>query len=130
MNNMASESIIHQYVIKLLDAFARPDVVCFHPANGEKRDARTARRLKLMGVRPGVADLILLVDGKFHALELKKPKGRQSEAQTEFAQSVERAGGFYHIAYGLDEAIGVLRGINVLRRGVKIQFTREDVGFA
>jgi hypothetical protein len=36
----------------------------FHVPNGGKRDGREAKKLKTMGVVPGVADLIFLYNGR------------------------------------------------------------------
>lgn len=56
----------------------------FAVPNGGRRDGITGARLKEEGVLAGVADLILLVpNADYHALliEMKTPKGRQSESQ-------------------------------------------------
>lgn len=56
----------------------------FAVPNGGRRDGITGARLKEEGVLAGVTDLILLVpNADYHALliEMKTPKGRQSESQ-------------------------------------------------
>jgi len=58
----------------------------FHPANGGKRPKGEAGKLKALGVKPGVPDLMLPFPsptGKWPgmALELKAPKGSVSEDQ-------------------------------------------------
>lgn len=56
----------------------------FAVPNGGRRDGITGKKLKDEGVVPGVSDLLLLYpSGKYHALcvEMKTPKGRQSEVQ-------------------------------------------------
>jgi hypothetical protein len=69
-------------------------------------------------VRAGVADLILLHDGQFFALELKAPGGRLTESQAAFLDDVEAAGGIVGCAEGLDAA---LRSFGTLG-----PFERED----
>jgi hypothetical protein len=65
-----------------------------------------AARFVGLGVKPGVADLILLHDAKFHALELKAhAKSRVSKAQKQFIADVKNAGGVADIGYGLGDAI-------------------------
>jgi len=62
-----------------------PGHFIFHPANGGKRNAREASRLKKMGVRPGVSDIIMLYpSGGFHGLliELKSPATQKSKRGT------------------------------------------------
>jgi hypothetical protein len=63
--------------------------IIFHPANGGKRNALEAARLKRMGVNPGVFDLVLPVSinswrGAF--LELKHGKNKATQLQKDFAR--------------------------------------------
>lgn len=63
----------------------------FAVPNGGRRDGITGARLKEEGVLAGVADLILLVpNADYHALliEMKTPKGRQSESQKAWQRAV------------------------------------------
>jgi hypothetical protein len=71
--------------------------VWFHCPNGEKRDKKTAGLLHQMGVRPGVADFILLCHGQAIAVEIKTLDGRQSKDQKGFSEAWQRAGGIYDI---------------------------------
>lgn len=67
----------------------------FHPANGEYRTKATAGRLKKMGVRAGIPDLLLFLPmGKYHgmAMELKVGKNQPSPTQREWLARLERAG--------------------------------------
>ena len=58
----------------------------------------TAVKLRQMGVRPGVADFILLTSTMLPlAVELKTLEGRQSEAQKGFQAAWEANGGTYVI---------------------------------
>lgn len=110
-----SEAELQQHIVKLLEAYARPEIEWHHVPNGEERHPRTARRLRLMGVQRGVADLMFTIDGRAIAVELKTEIGTQSGAQYEWQERFERAGGAYFIAHGLDEALGVLNGIGAFR---------------
>ncbi len=80
-----------------------------------------------MGMRPGAADIMFIIDRLFHALELKTEKGTQIPTQKSFEADVVRAGGTYHIAYGYDEAIAVLQDMDAFkpnivltRRGIRV----------
>jgi len=115
-----SEELLQKHIVKLLTAYARPDIEWHHVPNGEERHPATARKLKDMGVQSGVGDIMLLIDSRSHALELKTEIGTQSGAQSEWQERHERAGGIYHIAFGLDQALGILQGINAFRPGVTI----------
>lgn len=113
-----SESALQQHVVKLLNAYARPDIAYWHCPNGELRNWKVGVKLKAAGLRAGASDLMLLIDGHFHALELKTEVGVASGKQIEFGEAIERAGGSFHVAFGLDQAIGVLRGIGAFRDGL------------
>jgi hypothetical protein len=58
-----------------------------------------------MGTLAGVADICILHNGKFFALELKAPGGRSTAAQLAFRDSVNAAGGFASEAVGIDAGI-------------------------
>lgn len=85
--------------------------------NGGRRDAVTGAKLKAEGVVAGVSDLLLLVpQGKYHGLciEMKTPKGRQSEAQRRWQQAVEEMGYKYALVRSavqfMQEVDGYLAG--------------------
>lgn len=54
-------------------------------------------------VRNGVPDVIIVRDGKFIGLEIKKRTGRQTDAQKAFQKDLEKAGGKYFIIRSLDD---------------------------
>ncbi len=53
--------------------------------------------------RNGVPDIIVVKDGQFIGLEVKRPKGKQSEAQIEFQRDLEKAGGKYYVVTSIDD---------------------------
>lgn len=80
-----------------------------HVPNGEFRAKATAAKLKAMGVRAGTPDLVLLLRGRLYALELKRHDGRLSNEQRIAKDDIETAGGFWACAWGVDEALDILR---------------------
>jgi len=92
-------------------------VVWYAVPNGEKRDKITARRLKRLGVRAGVADLAFVLPGGSAAyLELKAGRdGRQSTEQKQFEADVIAAGARYALARTIDDALAVLKGWGAIR---------------
>ncbi len=110
-----SELQVHLTVVSYLRHCAAHGAWWFHPANGELRDARTAAKLKSMGVKAGTPDLLLLHQGRLFALELKRPGGRLSPAQIEARTAIEAAGGHWACAWGVDEALTILRTWGLLR---------------
>lgn len=85
----------------------------FHPANGEKRAKRTAQKLKRMGVKAGVPDLVLPVArGGFHSLYLEMKRldgGRLSIAQKRWRDALRAAGCEWAVAHGHEQAIAVIK---------------------
>lgn len=55
----------------------------------------------------GVPDIILVKDGIFWGLEIKRPGGKQSENQMIFQHKLEKAGGKYHIITSLDDILAL-----------------------
>jgi hypothetical protein len=105
----ASESTIHEAVVGHLRIRGRRGVPWFHVPNGELRDPATAAKLKRMGVRPGVPDLLLLIGGRLHGLELKRERGGTvSPEQIAVHAELTAAGAIVATARGVDEALGLL----------------------
>lgn len=74
--------------------------------NGGRRDKVTASIMKGEGVLAGVADLFLMKsNGEFHGLwiEMKTPKGRQSDSQKSFEQTAKSQNYEYKIARDMEE---------------------------
>lgn len=113
----ATELQIHIAIVDLLRASALPGVMWFHPASGEHRDKRTAAKLKAMGVRPGVPDLVLfLADGSVCFIEVKRERGgRMSPEQLAFRAWADDRGLPYAVVRSVDEAWACLRAWGCLR---------------
>lgn len=115
MSRNRPEAKIQEAVVAHLRQRAPKDCFWFHPPNGGYRHPREAVAFKRMGVRAGVPDLILLHQGRLHALELKAPGGRSTEAQLDARSEIDAAGGFASEAVGLDSALAVLTSWGLLR---------------
>ena len=113
--NHLPELDFHFQAWKLISAYKRRDVLAFHVPNGEKRDPRTADRLKAMGVRPGVSDFVVIVGGCTHFIELKTAKGSLSAEQRIFLADADTAGCMTHVVRSIDELSDVLNTIGALR---------------
>lgn len=84
----------------------------FHVPNGGSRNAKEAANLKRQGVVAGVADLLLLLPcGSFGCLcvELKTPKGRQSQYQREWGSKALKYGNLYVVCRSVDEFMNTIR---------------------
>lgn len=93
-------------------AYPRISHLLHHSPNGGKRNLREASRFKAMGVRAGFPDLILLIANKeynYLAIELKAPKGVQTEKQKEYQRLIESNGGKYSICRKVDDFINTIQ---------------------
>lgn len=111
------EDSLQMAVAKFL-ALQYPDLLWWHTPNGGKRNAREAGRLKAMGVRPGVADLLFIwkLSGNFidsGAIELKAGKNALQESQKDFQEKWIGIGGHYALCRSLDEVMGALESWGV-----------------
>ena len=111
-----TELALQKFAATLLRLNAAPDVIWFHPPNGEARSARTGGKLKAMGVKPGVPDLVIVCPGgRVRFLELKSPKGSLSMHQRAFRTFCEFNGAPYEVATTPDEVMSILQSWGALR---------------
>lgn len=106
------ESKIQQACIRWFRLqYPQLQLLLFAVPNGGNRDAITGAIMKREGVVRGVADLILLVPCKGYAslcIEMKKPKGKQSESQIMWQKEAERARNKYVVCKSLDDFMSVI----------------------
>jgi len=119
------EVSLHIALVSFLRLALRADVLFFHVPNGERRDPRTAAKLKAMGVLPGVADLQFHWLDHFRRrrvlhLELKGARGVQRDRQREFELAVRLLGDDYRVVRSIEEGAAILRERQLLRPGVKV----------
>jgi hypothetical protein len=113
----APEFKVHCMVADALRVSIQPGWLWFHVPNGEYRSERTGERLKRMGVKPGVSDILLIAPpaGLLHALELKRRGEKPNYLQTAFLEAVVRAGGMAGYADTFDGAMTILMGWGAVR---------------
>lgn len=72
--------------------------------NGGARDGRTASILNATGVRPGVADLCLVLpEGKVVWIEMKLPNGRQSPDQVSWEAMLDEREHLYLVVRSMED---------------------------
>jgi hypothetical protein len=121
-DDMQADLVLH------IEARKYPDVVYWHTPNSSKLGGKRTKsgvpleaiRLKRMGFRKGVSDLVFVHRGNFYAMELKAgDSARPTEEQMEFASDVNAAGGHAVICHDIDRALrclerwGLIRGTTV-----------------
>jgi hypothetical protein len=110
-----SEDAIQRAVFEHLAIRGARGVFAFHPANGGYRRPVEAARLKGLGVRPGVPDVIAFHRGQVYAIELKTEGGRATDTQRQAIEDIRAAGGHAQVCHGLDQALAILEGWGLLR---------------
>jgi hypothetical protein len=109
-----SEHEIHKAVVKYLDTCGRKDILWFHPENARKCTPRQGAMRKAIGVKAGVPDFVLIIDGDPVFLELKSARGKLSKEQEVFANRAMDSGCQYYVASDIDEAISFLEHIDAI----------------
>jgi hypothetical protein len=109
------EDQLQRAVCQHLQQRGARNMVWFAVPNGGKRRPVEAAIMRGLGVRSGVADLILVHGGRPFALELKADNGKPSAAQIAFTEDFSAAGGCASIALGLDHALRTLEMWGILR---------------
>lgn len=84
----------------------------FAVPNGGRRGRVEAARLKGLGVRSGIPDLVILFDGGTSLFcELKSPKGRLSFVQKIWAESLNSMGFHWAEVRSLDDLRGAVKRV-------------------
>lgn len=119
------EDALQRAVVQWL-TLAKPRCLWFHVPNGGARDAITGAKLKAMGVKAGVPDLVFIWKGGAGFVELKRPEdrcllselsrpeGRLSPSQRAFKDECDGLGVPYVVATSVDEAIATVRSWGLL----------------
>lgn len=107
------EQALQRDVAEMLDRLAGPNgFAWFAVPNGGKRNRTEAAIFKALGVKAGVADIVIVTAprGRAFFLELKSERGRASPAQLDFRDRVTALGAPYGLAKSLDDVAVFLRG--------------------
>ena len=119
---MRSEDVEQEAVIAWAHMEERylPDLkMLYHVPNERKCTVQQGAKLKRLGVRAGVPDLILdVARGNYHGLriEMKAMGGRATPAQKEWLDQLRLQGYAATICYGAEAAIKVLK--DYLEKGI------------
>lgn len=73
------------------------DFIFWHTPNGGSRNKAEASKLKMMGVLPGVPDLIIMAREKVIFVEFKDATGKASNVQKDFRDKAREYGFAYEI---------------------------------
>ena len=108
------EAQLQRSLIEHLQWCARGDVWWTHIPNGGWRSPTEAAIFKLLGVRAGSPDLLIVRAGQPLFMELKAPGRKLSPAQGECHAALQRAGAQIATVDNIDAALEFLRRLGVL----------------
>jgi hypothetical protein len=86
-------------------------VIYIHPPNGGTRNVIEATKLKKMGVKSGVPDILIFNRKRGYsglAIELKVGYNKPSENQLEFMKQLSLEGWYCVVSYSLEECIDLV----------------------
>ena len=87
----------------------------WHPFSGGFRRPKEAAIYKGLGAIAGLPDVMILHQGRLYCVELKAEGGRLSETQEQVLIRLREAGAMATHAHGLDQAVRILEGWQLLR---------------
>lgn len=110
---------LQKSVVGFLGIALPPHSEFFHVPNGEKRSKKSGARLKAMGTKAGIPDLVILWAGIIVFIELKPTKGALSPAQKDRIAGLENAGATVFTCRSVEEVEEVLCTLMPLRATLK-----------
>ena len=114
------EAALQRAVVQFLTLAATPRMVFFAIKNEGRRSEALGLEFKRQGMKPGAADLEIIVPGKMPLfLELKAKGGKQSPEQVAFQADVVLAGCRYEVADSIDAATRILADYGAIRMAAR-----------
>lgn len=123
-NSEKSNPAEYEEQVKLAEYLDMKGYLWCHVPNGGKRNPITGKKLKRQGVKPGVPDVLIFASPmdrqlgvkslKSAAIELKRQNGSMSDlrdTQREWLINLQKKGWLTKVAFGADEAIDWLEGL-------------------
>lgn len=104
----------------VIDYCAIKNIPVVHIPNEGKRSPSYGAKLKRMGLKKGFPDLFFPIPrGGYHGLfiEMKYGKGKLSDDQKEWLQSLSDSGYACYVCYGADEAIRIIKNYSKMKEG-------------
>ena len=101
------EARLQKNLVSLLKLTLRDDVMMFATFN-EYKGKRAMKDRKERGLLPGLSDMVFVIEGRAHFLELKAPGKDQNDNQVKFEASCDVLSLPYRVTDDINEAIEIL----------------------
>lgn len=102
------EASLQKTVVAHLLLNGAPGMMFHSIPNEAKRSPALGAEMKRMGMKPGAADLFLLIRGKACYLELKRKGEKPRKEQIDFGLEAVDCGGDWAFADSIDDALAIL----------------------
>ena len=108
------ESLIQSNIVSAL-SLAGVYVFMVGNDNSGKTNMAKIMRLKSMGLRSGISDLVVMsADGRAHFMEIKTATGVLSPSQIRFAELCLKKGWKYEVARSVEQSLDICRKWGIL----------------
>ena len=108
----------HYIQCQIVKELRKNNIMCFAVPNGIFFNAKSKlkgflymEKLKAEGFTPGVADLVIVLQDTHLYVEVKTPKGEQSDNQKQFQAKIESLGYPYQLWRSVEDAEKFVKGI-------------------
>jgi hypothetical protein len=106
------EDALQMAVMEYLDFLP---VFAFHPKNSGFKNIQSAVRDKKLGIRAGVADIVIMwKGGKIGFIELKTEKGKLSVAQSNFQAMCQESGFNYVVCRSVLDVANTVKSWRII----------------
>jgi len=101
-----TEALIQVEIVKYLQS----EKIYFFAVSNEAHGRSKIQQMQLvtMGLRAGVSDLIVWLGSRTLYIEVKAPKGKQSDRQKKFQKKCEDSGREYFLVYSVDDVKNII----------------------
>lgn len=114
MRQTVTEQGLHAAVARFLDwCLLPPAVWTTFPAGWYRLDKAAAGRLKHVGLKPGMPDILIWHGGHCYGVELKTAQGKLTMLQSDMHARLAKAGVKIIISRRLSDVIALLRDENI-----------------
>ena len=109
---------------------ALPPDAWFTAIDHATKSAAEGDKKKRMGVKPGIADMMILHQKHVHWIEMKRAAGKVSAEQEAFSAIVRSQGHTWHRANSVEDVEAILRGLCIPLRATTMTARQADTMMA
>ena len=105
MTKRSDQLTEHQVQTQILEELLSRGIFCFRNNSGAFATQYKDKNYFIQFGLKGSSDIIAIINGIFVGIEVKGPRGKQSEYQNAFQKNIEDAGGIYILAFSWEDVV-------------------------